>query len=437
MTEKETVSRRKYVTAGLGAAALAGWGVAGYLASKPPAPSPGAITTTVTGAEGTILIGGLFCTSGASAIFGAGMKTAIEVALDDINRELEDLGSNVRFDMVSADTGTTAEGALRAATSLAETNGVRAFAGPGNSIEFGGIKAYCDANKIVAIGESSSEAYSLADYLFRVFPTNHLMGPPVARLMWSLGIRNVGCLYRDDAFGSSLHDVTKAEFERLGGTWKSIKYMIDLPDYSSEVAALSSAVSEFGADEKTGVFHVTFETDGLNIYGHAAIDPVLSKVKWFGTTDAKRDAFLPPVAPEAIGDFLVKVESQGLFPVNPLNALNKKFTEKFKAWPDRPYDAASGYDTYFYDCAWILALSLIQTQGKFGEPLWKAIPDVAGRYIGASGATPLDKNGDLAQTDFGLWHAVKKDGKYQYEYYKYYSATTGGFADWIPGAYMA
>jgi len=429
MSQQEKVSRRNYVTAGLGVAALAGWGVAGYLASRPSAPAPPTVPEKM-----EILFGGLFCTSGSAAMFGAGIKAASEVALEHINNHLEEVGSNIRFNMVSADTGTTAEGTLKAITSLAETKGVKAVVGPGNSIEVGGIKSYCDANKIVAVAMSSSEAYSIKDYIFRPFVTNHLTAPPIARLMWSLGIRKVACLYRDDAFGSSLHDFTKAEFEKLGGTWESTKYMIDLPDYSSEVAALSSAVSGFGADEKTGVFHVTFETDGLNIYGHAATDPMLSKVKWFGTTDSKRDAFLPPAAPPSIGDFLVKVESQGLFPVNPLNEVNRKFADAFKA---KTGNNATGWDTYFYDDTWLLALALLETGGKFGEPLWKAVPEVAGRYLGASGPTPLDENGDLARADFGVWHATKKDGKYQYEYFKYYSATTGEFAPWVPGAFMA
>jgi simple sugar transport system substrate-binding protein len=45
--EEKAVSRRKYLgtTAGLAAATVVGWGVAGYLASKPPAPAPAAVKT--------------------------------------------------------------------------------------------------------------------------------------------------------------------------------------------------------------------------------------------------------------------------------------------------------------------------------------------------------------------------------------------------------
>jgi branched-chain amino acid transport system substrate-binding protein len=432
---EEKVSRRRFVATagGLGVAALAGWATAGYLATKPSGPSlPSGTTATAPGKQ-TILLGGLFCTSGSAASFGAGIKSGAEVALDAINSELADVGSNIQFQLISADTNTTAEGALKAATSLAETSGVKAFVGPGNSIEVGGIKSYVDANKLVVVCMSSSDAYSVKDYIFRPFVTNHLTAMPVARLMWSEGIRKIASLYRDDSFGSSLNDLTKAEFEKLGGTWKSTKYTVDLPDYASEVATLSSAISGFGADAQTGVFHVTFEADGLNIYQHAATDPVLGKAKWYGTTDSRRDAFLPPAAPQAIGDFLVRVESKGLFPVNPLSKTNRQFNDAFKA---KTGHDATGWDTYFWDDTWIMCLSLLETGGKFGESLLKTVPRVAERYYGVTGPTPLDDNGDLRQADFGVWHAAKVNGKYQYDYFKYYSATTGSFSPWIPGVFM-
>jgi branched-chain amino acid transport system substrate-binding protein len=439
--EKVAPSRRGYLkTVGAGIVGLAVGAAIGYGAA--PKAAPGAVTTitktetiTATAPAGkkTITIGALVCTSGSAAAFGEEEKNAFEVALDHVNRELEGAGSSIRFEIISADTGTTAEGALKALTSLVETRGIKAIVGPGNSIEVGGIKAYCDANKIVSVAMSSSEEYSVKDYIFRPFVTNKLTAKPIAKLMWSEGKRKVACIYRDDSFGRSLNDYTKREFEKLGGVWKEIKYMIDLPDYSSEVAALSAAVKELGADEETAVFHVTFETDGLNIYGHAATDPVLSKVKWYGTTDSKRDAFLPPAAPIAIGDFLVKVDSTGLFPVNPLSKINREFAEAYKAKTGK---SPSGWATYFYDDVWILCLSLLETEGKFGEILWKTIPKVAERYTGASGPTPLDENGDLAKSDFGVWHVTKVNNTYKFEYIKYYSATTGEFGPWVPEAFM-
>jgi ABC-type branched-subunit amino acid transport system substrate-binding protein len=116
-----------------------------------------------------------------------------------------------------------------------------------------------------------------------------------------------------------------------------------------------------------------------------------------------------------------------------MNEINRKFNETFKA---KTGHNATGWDTYFWDDTWLMCLSIVETGGKFGEALWKAIPNVAGRYIGASGPTPLDANGDLARADFGVWHPTKSDGTYKYDYFKYYSSTTGEFSPWIPEAFM-
>jgi ABC-type branched-subunit amino acid transport system substrate-binding protein len=374
-------------------------------------------------------------------VFGQYMQNAMKIAVQDINREFAAAGSNIQFQMIGADTVVTPEGALKAIQSLHETNGVNAFVGPANSNELGGILSYALSNKLNVVCMSSSDAYSIPKPgIYRPYVTNHLTGPPVARLMWANGVKDVACLYRDDAFGSSLNTATQTEFEALGGTWHPAKYTVDQPDYASEVAALSSTVSGLGVKPTTAVFHVTFETDGLNIYQHAASDAVLPNVNWYGTTDSKRDAFLPPLAPQAIGDFLVKVNSSGLFPVNPLSPVNNQFVSEFKALTGVSPD---GFDPYFYDDTWLMCLGLAETAAlsssvQYSDKLWNTVRDIANRYTGASGATPLDANGDLAQADFGVWHAAKDStGKYSFPFIKYYSAMTGSFSDWIPSAFFS
>jgi branched-chain amino acid transport system substrate-binding protein len=402
----------------------------GYSAMPLLAPSPGATTTTTGKTE--ITIGGLFCTSGDAAAYGQDIQASAQIAIDDLNTYLQSEGSNYHFTLVSEDTADTAEGSLKGITDLYQTKGITAFVGPGNSVEVGGLKAFSDANKLVVVAISSSDEYRINDYIFRPFVINGLTAPPIADLIYAEGYRKVGGLYRDDSFGTDLFNIFAQEFQRLGGTVQGVKYTINLPDYASEVAQLSSIISGFGADDKTAVFHVTFEADGLNIYGHASTDPVLSKVKWFGTTDSMRDAFLPPKAPTAIGDFLVKVDSTGLFPTSPVNPTYQKFAAEYKA---KTGNAATGWGSNMYDLAWILGLALVHTGGKTGDVLKTAVYEVTTHYIGSSGWKLVDQNGDLAVADFGVWHVTNQGGQYKYDFIKYYSGTSGQFTPWISGKY--
>jgi len=396
-----------------------------YLTLPSTSPAPGTVE---------VLIGGLFSTTGSMAIYGLEMKTSAEIAIDHVNAYLEKADSIYRFKMVSADTGNTAEGSLKALTSLVETKGVKAITGPGCSVEVGGIKSYCDANKIVSVAISSSDAYCIPDYIFRPFMTNHLAAPPLARLIWKEGITHLAVIYRDDAFGTSLFEAVKDEFEALGGDVQGVKYMIDLPDYASEVAQLSSIVAGIGDYEHTGVVHIVFETDGVNIYSHARIDSVLTKVRWFGEHDLKSSAFMPPAAPAEIAEFRLTVKEIGIYPINPVTDVSMKYLEEYKK---RTGEYPVSYGPNQYDNTYILCLALLATGGKSGEPLKKVVPDVCARYYGATGSKILDENGDLASTDVGIWRVVKKDGEYYYEFFEYYSATTKSFSPWVEGAFRA
>ncbi|MGD0478255.1 MAG: penicillin-binding protein activator [Nitrososphaerales archaeon] len=395
----------------------------------PLATSPG---TTTSGGIQTIKIGGLFGTSGDSASYGVDIQNGAQVGINDVNNYLQSIGSNYRFQLVTYDTANTATGALSGMTALAQTQGIQAFLGPGNSVEIGGIVDYANSHKLVTVALYSSDAYSNQPYIFRPYTANHLVGPAAVKVMWNEGIRNVAAIYRDDSLGSSLNSIMKAAWQSLGGTWVSVQYTIDQPDYGSEVASLSSAVSSLGISPQTAVFHVTFETDGLNIYTHASTDSVLTQVRWFGETDAQRAAFLPPSASQAIGDFLVQVKDTGLTNVNPLSNVTRSFVSEFNA---RTGHNPTSWSLYTYDDAWLLTMALVQTGGQFGVHLAAAIPKVAAHYVGASGPLPLDKNHDLATADFGVWHVTKTGTAYAYTNFEFYSGTLGTLSPWVSGIF--
>ncbi len=101
--------------------------------------------------------------------------------------------------------------------------------------------------------------------------------------MNSLGIKKVAAIVRNDDYGKGLLEAFRSVFtQQYGGTLREILYTVGQADYASEVNRLSSYVRELGADSSTAVLIIAYEDDGLNIMGHARLDPVLSSVRCLG-----------------------------------------------------------------------------------------------------------------------------------------------------------
>ena len=66
----------------------------------------------------------------------------------------------------------------------------------------------------------------------------------------------------------------------------------------------------------------------------------------------------------------------------------------------------SSYASSTYDAVWLAGLAIEKTQGMDVDALTAQIPLIAEEHIGALGSTKLNAAGDLAQTDYDIWHIV-------------------------------
>jgi len=194
----------------------------------------------------------------------------------------------------------------------------------------------------------------------------------------------------------------KEVFEgQYGGTAHLLAYDPDLPDFAAEVQNLAQTVRRLGAND-TAVMLVGFQPDGLNILGHARLDPTLSRVKWYGSKDAFSPVMYPPHAPEEISAFMASVEMTGAFPTPPASPMRAIFEEKYR---ERFGETPSPWALYMYDAAWIAALSVLAAGEYDGELIRNVAPVIAAHYIGASGHKMLDANDDAAIGDYEIMQA--------------------------------
>lgn len=368
----------------------------GYLA----APLVGGTTA---GLSGTVQLGGIFSLTGDLATFGENERVAAEFAVDQINDLLDAAGAGWTLELVVEDTQTDPDLALEKVESLA-ARGIKLIIGPLSSAEVRAIKGYCDAQKILAISQSST-APDLAiadDYIFRFCPTDKLgQGPALGRLIYDDGYRYVIPVVRNDAWGIGLKDATKTKFEALGGTFLTgIDYDPEATEFTTEVSTLADlvqdAVGTYGADE-VAILHISFE-EAVPFMTACLGYSVLSQVKWYGSDGTATSGALLEDAD--VRDFVMTVDY-------PCTIFSPTHSAK---WEDVRQNGITvlgrepeSYSYAIYDIVWAYALSLMTVDKYDATAVREVLPTITDKMFGASGWIILDNTGDRTAGDYDVW----------------------------------
>ena len=371
------------------------------------------IKSTLTG---KVQFGGLFDLTGVLSTYGENEYTAALLAADHVNAFLKAIGAQWTIEIVPEDTQTKPDIALEKVESFA-ARGIKLLIGPLSSGEVRAIKGYCDANKMLAVSQSST-APDLAipdDYIFRFCPTDKLgQGPAVGRILYDDGRRYVIPITRNDAWGVGLEESAKKRFEELGGTFlEGIRYAPEAVEFTAEARDLAdkvtSAVSKYGAD-KICVLDISFE-EVNPLFTAASEYDVLSTVKWFGSdgTCASDAMIKDPV----VLDFAVKVEypSTIFAPTESAkwNMVRENGIEVLGREPE-------SYSYAIYDIVWAYTLSILKVDSTNPETIKAVLPEVAQSFFGASGWIQLDEAGDRKAGDYVIWQIVEATpGTYEWK----------------------
>ena len=402
-------------------------------------------TTEKETVEETIKIGAIIPLTGDLSSFGETMAKAIRLAEKEINEGGGVLGKKISVEM--CDDRTTPEGARKCFDDLTAKN-IKFIIGPATSSAIikgicGGNPPSCDYIKqkralIISPSATSPLISTLDDdgLIWRNAPSDAFQGKILAELMRGkikpeIISNNISVIYRNDAWGKSLADVFKAEFERLGGNILSYVSYPEEKDsgFSGEIA------KAYENGEPESLVLVTFATDGLNLlkdlksYIASQGKP---KPKLFGT-DGNKDTSI--TGDPTVAD-LIKENFTGTAPSAPLDdPIYKAFSDKYR----QSYGASPEiYNENVYDCVYIIALG-IQAAGEYdpdkvknkiisitsgGEKVspvsaggrWKEIIDKISQgadidYDGASGGNEFEENGDTKSGVYIIWKVIGNEGK--------------------------
>ena len=161
--------------------------------------------------------------TGSLGSFGEDFQRGIELAVDQMNAELEAAGSSIRFEIASADTEQTPEGAARAVQTIVQTTGAQVIVGPLTTGEVLGAKQFADENGIVLVAPASSGIAGAIpdDNVYRVMNApDTFSSKAYAEIAVNRGYENVVALYIDDPFGNGMIESFTTNYQALGGGWR-------------------------------------------------------------------------------------------------------------------------------------------------------------------------------------------------------------------------
>lgn len=355
-------------------------------------------TATVPAADGgpaagpqTYTLGIALPFTGPLGAYGTDFGKGVELAVEEMNAQLEAAGSGVRFQSASADTEGTPDGALKAVQTLAQTSGAKVVVGPLSTGEVLGAKQFADENQVVIVAPASSAPSGAIpdDYIFRVmYPPDVYAGKAFADIASQRGYENVVILAVDDPFGNGMAEVFDKNFKENGGKEVAVvKYAPDPADLSGEAGKVSAEIERLAGAGKTAFFLAGFLGDAQKLLQQAVTDPNLGSVDWLGVENlATADILGDP----AHAEFLAKVGLTSVSFADTQNPNTQPFVDAFTA---RHGSAPGPFTNYAYDAANIAMLAML-AGGNDGAGVKSILPFISNRYIGTAFQAHLDVNGD-------------------------------------------
>jgi branched-chain amino acid transport system substrate-binding protein len=342
------------------------------------------VTTTVAAGAQTYTIGTVLPTTGTYASYGVSFQNSVNLAVKQMNANLSAAGSNIQFKVVSADDAGTAAGALTAITSEFQTSGIQAEIGPLTSGEVQGVVQYAGQNHIVVLpgAATATSLQGISPYVYRPGqPGDQFEGTVIAQSIIQTGGKNVVYLYRDDTSESGTFNIAKGIMVAAGLTVQGIALPANQADYSAQVQTAGTDVATFlsggGTTSNTVVALGDGGTEAQNVFQHAATDPNLGKVRWYGI-ESLAD---PTLLKSSVGAFMAQVSLTIAAPT----VLNSPQFQYFNATYTKQFGTAPlPYSNYFYDNAWIAMLSILAAGSNDGSKIIQVLPAVVNHFFGSS-----------------------------------------------------
>ncbi len=373
----------------------------------------------------TITIGALLPLTGDLSDYGARQKATLEVAIQDMNKYLEEHHAWFRLALAVEDTATQPDQAVQKFNALV-ARGIKFIIGPMSSAEAKKVKDLATQQNVLLISPSSTadELAIPGDNLYRFCSPNAVEAEALVKLMQDLGIKGIVLIVRADTWGEDLKKAIIENAEKAGIEYKpALEYNPESPNFGAIAAQAKTYVDDLA--KKYGKPHVAVVVlafkEAVQLMTEAANYKTLRDVLWIGSDATAKLASISQ-------DPVVRQFAKETLFINPLYSPaatenQKKIAEKVKAMIG---DVPDAYSYAGYDAVVAIALALMKAPPDIRNNPDKLVDFVKKQLdngltmsdefakLSATGKFPLSKAGDRATADFDWWIVYDFNGKWDW-----------------------
>ena len=374
-----------------------------------------------------LVIGDLVPLTGDLSVFGPPGRKAADLAVDEIDTAVADVGSDIQVSIEHADTETASQAAVQAARRLI-SNGASCLTGAwasSNTIPVGTSVAARQRVPQISPASTSAEISTLDDngFVFRTAPSDNLQGVALADTVEEeLGGTDftVSLAARNDAYGEGFINRFKEAWEERGGsTTGPVLYDPQQPSYNSEAGEIVSGQPEA---------YVIIDFPDT----YARMGAALARTGQFDATALfTADGLAADEVPEGVPDEAI-VGAKGTRPGSPEAG---EVVEQF----DQLFEQAGGpargtFDAQNFDAVMLCFLAATAAGSSDGGDIQEALPDVSAPpgdkytylqladavramqegqdidFDGVTGPIDFDENGDPTTATYEVW-TYAEDGQ--------------------------
>jgi branched-chain amino acid transport system substrate-binding protein len=336
-----------------------------------------------------IKIGAALPLTGDIASYGKSAQNGIDLAIEQINK---DSNTKIKFAVDYQDTKGDKQTAVNIFQKFATIDKYSVVIGEAASSVSQAMIPIATSNKVVQISPiSSSSELTGEDFFFRICPSDAFQASISAKWILTDGFKKAGILYVNNAWGKSLMELFKKNFESAGGK------VVDV-----------EASNEGDKDFKTQItklLHSDIDVIYCPTYGKEG-GVALKQLKELGNklpiygADVWSSPELLTTAKEAAEG--VKIVKPSELASDTYNVFKEAFKRKYNSEPDV-------YAAYSYDIVMVLKAILNNNKRVNGEQVKEFLLNMP-LYNGVTGQTKFDLNGDCNTKPF--IKQIIKNGNY-------------------------
>ncbi|MCR2823603.1 ABC transporter substrate-binding protein [Lederbergia panacisoli] len=359
-----------------------------------------------------IKLAALLPLSGGLGSKGEIRKLAIEIGVEDTNKNWEEEGSDLQFELTVEDSQSDPKVALSKAKKLWE-EGHEIFIA-GSSAEVESIQPWASEQGAIVISYSStSPALRIeGDSVFRMVPDDTEQAKALAQLLEYEGIYGVVPVFRNDIYGSELTKFFTKEFESLYGTvTEPVTYQPKETNWELVSKKIADAVNCLEMEkERIAVVLVAFD-EVADMLGMSDNEESMDGIRWFGTDTVT----LSPVIlkDKKIAEKAAQVNLTGVTFGIPDSPLFNTIQSELETGTNGDFlpDAL-----FAYDIPGMLASVINKHKDPFDrEELLNHMIEGSANYAGVTGWTQLNEKGDRKYYHYDIWQ-VQEDNEGSYNW---------------------